>query len=412
MVPFFVVDRPISLKIIQGLKIPRGKRIGLMAHANTSPNFRKVFRDYPRDHVIKMCDSAIFNLGGYKNGYAALFATYEEMGTDYGVMIDVFRDSHATLESARKALAAYDPKKHHFKLVAVAQGKTVEEYLDCYRQLRKMGFRYIAVGGLLRKVERTARYTRVRNEEFMHCVLRQIRDQFDPEWLFALGCFHPSRLELFKELEVWGDYKGWIFEYKKRDESLQEIIKQLSENHLEHASPQFRRSSLGIELKEILEQREQTLWVRRKQQRELLAAKRKLRDFITELAQRFAQQRSLVIALEPLRARGLLKIPQNGSLMTLLREAGASRYQCNQLMALARNSRLQKQKLLQVDAKLNACNQRLLAVLQRVKRHRLADSTLRKTVSRMVEVLRTTEQAHRIHQVRMYIRERILDKLD
>lgn len=412
MVPFFVVDRPISLKIIQGLKIPRGKKIGLMAHANTSPNFRRAFRAYPHRQVIKMCDSAIFNLGGYKSGYADLFALYEEMGTDYGVMIDVFRNSHATLESARKALAAYDPKKHHFQLVAVAQGKTVEEYLDCYRQLRSMGFKYIAVGGLLQKVARTARYTRVRDENLMRQVLRRIREEFDPEWLFALGCLHPSRLQLFQELDVWGDYKGWIFEYKKRDESLCETIKQLTKNHLEHASPEFRRSAISEELKKALAQREQTLRLRSQAQKDLLTAKKNLRDFMAGLSRGFGRkQRELARVMEPLRARGLLEISEKGRLMTLLRETGGSRNLREKLIALAQDSRLHKNKLLKVDEQLNACNERLLSVLRRVKRNHSTDSKLRKTVSRILEVLETTEQKHRIRQVRVYIEERILNEL-
>ncbi len=50
-------------------------------------------------------------------------------------------------------------------------------------------------------------------------VLSAVRQQFDPEWLFVLGAFHPKRIALFRENGVWGsDYKGWIFNYAKKDE--------------------------------------------------------------------------------------------------------------------------------------------------------------------------------------------------
>ncbi len=80
-----------------------------------------------------------------------------------------------------------------------------------------MGFKYIAVGGLLKKLENTARYTRVRDESFLFNVLKTIRDKYPDDWLFVLGCYHPKRHEMFNELNVFGgDYKGWIFNYEKK----------------------------------------------------------------------------------------------------------------------------------------------------------------------------------------------------
>jgi len=412
VVPFFVVDRPISLKIIQGLKIPRGKKIGLMAHANTSPNFRKAFRAYPHRQVVKMCDSAIFNLGGYKNGYAELFALYEEMETDYGVMIDVFRDSRATIESARKALAAYDFNKHHFKLVAVAQGKTVEEYLDCYRQLRSMGFEYVAVGGLLQKVEKTARYTYVRDENLMTQVLQRIHQEFKPSWLFALGCLHPSRLKLFNELNVWGDYKGWIFEYKKRDDSMREAIKEMSGNHLQHTRTEFRNSRIGGKLKNVLAKRTRVLRECSKAHAELLTTKKALKIFIRTLAVRLrTHHRKLAGEMDALKSRGLLDISRTGSLMIALRRADVSSYSQNRLVELATSSRLAKTEFVKAEQKLDDCNTELRIILQQVKQDELADKKLKTVASRILSVLVISEQRHRIRQVRTYIEGKILDEI-
>src|SRR2546425_1365996 len=163
MMPFFVADRPMSLRALKGLSLQAypNAHIGIMAHANTSQNFQQIFRAYPCDdmhycdavggpcqhkndidscpvrqhilkHTIKMCDSGIFTREGATLTYEQLFNTYRRMGVKFGIMIDVFRDPQKTLESAKEALQFYEPFKEDFILVAVAQGKTIEEYIKNY----------------------------------------------------------------------------------------------------------------------------------------------------------------------------------------------------------------------------------------------------------------------------------------
>src|SRR5439155_10033177 len=115
-----------------------------------------------------------------------------------------------------------------------AQGTTIEEYIKNYEDLKALGFTYVAIGGLLRKVEKTARYAQVRDEDFMYEVLGKLRAKYPDDWLFVLGSFHPSRLEKLQKLHVWGDYKGWIFQYKKRNETLNAHLEVFASNHLQH----------------------------------------------------------------------------------------------------------------------------------------------------------------------------------
>lgn len=252
MIPFLVVDRPASLRIIKGAN-SKGK-IGLMSHANTTPLFRKLFKSYPcgedlchaidpsgktkcnvdfdasrcevaqaiKQNTSKICDCGMFTKDGIQYGYPELFRIYDDMDADYGIMLDVFRDKDATIASARSAIEIYKQKQHNFRLVLVAQGNSVDEYLTCYDALKQLGGEYIAIGGLLQRVENTVRYVQVRSETDMQDVLKKVREKFDPKWLFALGCYHPKRHKLFEELGVWGsDYKGWIFQYKKREQLIQ-----------------------------------------------------------------------------------------------------------------------------------------------------------------------------------------------
>ena len=46
-IPFFVADRQASLRILRGLDIPEGKKIGIMTHANTTDNFKNVVAEFP-----------------------------------------------------------------------------------------------------------------------------------------------------------------------------------------------------------------------------------------------------------------------------------------------------------------------------------------------------------------------------
>lgn len=262
MIPFLVVDRPISLRIIKGSSL--SGTIGLMSHANATPLFKKLFKNYPCEegichiinqnsekfcpypydssqcekatrliqNTIKICDCGMFTKEGTKFSYKDLYNIYEEMGADYGIMMDVFGDSDATLESAKNALKIYKEKDYAFKLILVAQGTTVEEYIKSYEDLLNLGGEFIAVGGLLRKRVNTARYVYVKSLSFMVDVFKSLRYEFNPSWLFALGCYHPKRHKIFDDFGVWGsDYKGWIFQYKKRERMIQQhweiIIKQL-----------------------------------------------------------------------------------------------------------------------------------------------------------------------------------------
>lgn len=219
-----------------------------MTHANTHPNFRLVFKNFPcvspeacpviggkpcafnRDlsrcekgqtlkaRTTTICDSGVFTKEGQKNSdYRELFKIYRQLGVQYGVIIDVLKDANATLASARRGKQAFDAEEWPFELIGVAQGKSVREYVSCYQSLKKLGYNYIAVGGMLRKKFKSARYVQIREEGLLREVLKEIR-KTDPEgWLFALGCYSPRRHSIFVSVGVAGaDYKGWIFQYKGR----------------------------------------------------------------------------------------------------------------------------------------------------------------------------------------------------
>lgn len=235
VIPFFVVDRQASLEILKGFFAEHPKhKFGLLTHAFTSEEFKKKFREFPystklkyidtkneelvnkiiEDNVTKFGDSGIFETNRVVP-YEKLFDTYSYLKVNYGAIIDFYKDKNLTLESAGEAIKVYRKGGYTFRLVGVAQGSSFDEYLSCYEELVKMGYKYIAVGGILKR-NGNSNYLRVSSNEFLARVLHTIREKFDPNWIFVFGAYNPKRTKILLENSVWGaDYKGWLFEYEE-----------------------------------------------------------------------------------------------------------------------------------------------------------------------------------------------------
>ena len=211
-IPVFVVDRPASLRILGGLSEKKGE-FGILAHAFTTNNFKKLFSEF-NSAAFKVGDSGIYQKND--QGYKEIFSAYSEMKVDYGIIKDFYRDREKTIESAKMALREHKKGKYKFQLVGVAQGKSVAEYIQSYREQRDLGLEIVAIGGLLDKISNHVRLVKVKHDVMLRNVLRAIRTEYPGEKLFPLGVFNRKRLQFFNEIGVWAsDYKGWIFKYNK-----------------------------------------------------------------------------------------------------------------------------------------------------------------------------------------------------
>ncbi len=444
IIPFFVADRPMSLRLLKSLPLQNypDVRIGIMAHANTTLNFQHIFHDYPCDdfdhcdavggpcqfrgdiaqcpvrqyilsHTIKMCDSGIFTREGATLTHKQLFETYVRMDVEYGVMIDVFREPQATFESAKEALQAYEPFQDHFKLVGVAQGKTTNEYIQNYEDLKALGFSYIAIGGLLRKIENTARYAQVRDEEIMDHVLSILREKYPQDWLFALGCFHPSRLDKFKKLNVWGDYKGWIFQYEKRNVTLKEQLDVFASNHLKHVDykDSQEEADLITTLQNEVALRNDKVSEQRKLSRQLFACRRALK---TALASLYEETKikvpELAARLSPLTTRGLLDNGEEKLVIEVLQSRGL--FESTQAQSMLENIRKNRELKVQVErleTQLNEINISLARDIGKLRavEVRLSEDTA-EFCSKIAELIERSERVHRFEQVSGMIAQKIL----
>lgn len=241
---FCVADRPISLRIIRALNLANySGNVGIMVHANTSANFQDLVAEYPlekgicpfhhkrhageqcarvqdlRRRTIRICDSGAFTKNGVPHTYDELFQIYQRSGVEFGIIIDHLRRAEATIESATRAMDLYKRLPNPtFKLVGVAQGRNAQEYVRCYAKLRALGYQHIAIGGLLNRRQNTARYVYVQGGRLFH-ILEALREKYPRDWMFALGCYHPRRHTDLERFNIFGsDYKGWIFNYKERND--------------------------------------------------------------------------------------------------------------------------------------------------------------------------------------------------
>lgn len=447
MIPFFVADRPMSLRLLKGLPLQGGEsKIGIMAHANTTENFQKTLKEYPCDNfdfcdavggpcqfkdntkkcptrdeilrrTIKMCDSGIFTKEGATLTYKQLFDTYVNMGVEYGIMIDVFGDPQATLKSAREALEIYSTYKNSFKLIGVAHGKSAEDYLCAYRDLRDLGFEHIAIGGLLRRVDNSARFTQVRDESFMYEVLELIREEFPNDWLFALGSFHPSRFPELERLNVWGDYKGWIFQYEKKDDTLNRLLSRLENNHLAHIDAEQKRLAKTRldRLIRATQVRNKSLALVEERREDLFSGRRKTRKLMNEVhAALNEQNETLAAQLDPIRSHALL----DDTGLNIIQEAvnhltGKEKTKAKKLLLQLKSNRQYKERLLVLEKRINSINM-IIAQLANQIRRALPDKRVKlaracKDVYKLVS--QTNEREHRFDQVRNNIKAQVLDLL-
>lgn len=448
MIPFFVADRPMSLKILKGLNLKDypGVKIGIMAHANTSDNFQKAFRDYPcedlkrcdaigakpclyktdrgrsnckhrqliLDRTVKMCDSGVFTKEGAMLSYDELFAAYSRMNVDYGIMIDVLHDAPATVESALEAKKAYEPYQDKFKLVVVAQGKAEEEYLDCYDKLKLHGFENIAIGGLLRRNQNTVRYVKVGSNELLFNILERVKAKYSPDWLFALGCLNPNRIERLKQLNVWADYKGWIFKYKKRNQSLNILLEEFEKNYCN--LPNYLEISKVIEIiKKTINQRNTFVFTHKKILKDVNQGKKEIRKKLKETLDVLSSGEYISKSFfYKIANRSFFSNQERQIIIETFKELKQekSSRKKNILEQAEKNHKLNKNKK-EIENNINKCNQKLLEQFQEyIQKSIKVAKEDRQLCNRIIELLEISDHNYRLEQVRNYIEQKILKLLN
>ncbi len=133
---------------------------------------------------------------------AEMLEYYQELGFNYGVSIDhlIFaeledekeRRWNITVENAREFLEQHRRGRYTFTPIGVAQGWDPASYRRAARALMKMGYRYIAVGGLVRS----------QNSQILR-VLEAIQEELRPgTQVHLFGVSRPEHVQTFARLGV------------------------------------------------------------------------------------------------------------------------------------------------------------------------------------------------------------------
>lgn len=441
-IPFFVADRPMSLRLLKGLPLREhsGVLIGIMAHANTTANFRRAFHEYPCDnldycdavggpclhqddqsqcavrqyilaHTVKMCDSGIFTREGATLTHDQLFDLYAHMDVDYGIMIDVFQNAQATLESAKEALQAYKPYKSRFKLVGVAHGDSADSYLACYEVLKRMGFEYIAIGGLLRRRVNTVRFPYVGDEDLMLQVLRELRRRYPGDWLFALGCLHPTRLQDFMDLGVWADYKGWIFQYEKRNKTLVSYLEEFAVDHVSQIGNEETVEQLAS-LRRLIVQHGEKIARHDTLNQQLIDGRRTLRALLNSLLGELeTHELEMVNQFKFITTHTLLDGTEEKIVKDALRACDMHDSKISkQILDNVQKNRKLRTQIKRVEGQLDRIAGSIAELTEQMHNIR-ASAPMHKPCERIVQLIQSTERDHRFEQVRSKISSAILTPL-
>jgi hypothetical protein len=198
----FVVNRPYQFpELLETADRP----FGIMCNPfDLTDNFMALFRDFPS--AERWGDNGIFS--GHKLSTKELFRVYEHLNVTHGIAPDVFGEADATLEQAKDAMDVWLANRWTFELVGVAQGSMATEYISSIEELEAMGYRSIAVGGLLRSVGRGKHHIRHVDTRLIGHIMRRMNGNL-PQRLHWLGALRYNR-DLIHSSDSIGWCRDWV----------------------------------------------------------------------------------------------------------------------------------------------------------------------------------------------------------
>ena len=100
-------------------------------------------KDYYPERRNKNCyvimDNSLIELGGAVD-VETVYNAAKQCGADEFILPDVFQDSKATLKEVHKSIGWLYTNNHigEMRLMAVCQGATLDDFIDCFRQLEQI----------------------------------------------------------------------------------------------------------------------------------------------------------------------------------------------------------------------------------------------------------------------------------
>lgn len=97
---------------------------------------------YPKEHrrnCYVIMDNSLIELGGAVD-VETVYNAAKECGADEFILPDVFQDSDATIQKVIKSIGWLYTNEHihEMRLMAVCQGSTISDFIDCFRALEQI----------------------------------------------------------------------------------------------------------------------------------------------------------------------------------------------------------------------------------------------------------------------------------
>ena len=244
----------------------------------------------------------------------------------------------------------------------------------------------------------------------MFQVLNELRQRYANDWLFALGCFHPSRILGLKQLNVWADYKGWIFQYEKRNETLTTYLESLGKNHLSHTRT-LQKNEYILELQKLIKLRKDKVKQKEKIEQQLFKKRRTLRGELVSVYQKLKRMKVPIASrFKNLLTHGLLdkgEIKLVKSALRILDKEG-SEYADNFVENIRANHKLKK-RIGNVERQIDQINVELgERVTEFTRRGPRLSKDIKQFCNNIVSVIRRSECEQRFEHTRDNIVERVL----
>jgi hypothetical protein len=211
-------------------------------------------------------------------------------------------------------------------------------------------------------------------------------------------------------LHVWADYKGWIFQYEKQNETLDAHLEVFASNHLSHIkNPEV--ADHVFTLRRRIAQRDKVAMKYKLLSQQLYDGRRMLRAALASLYQELLEQKpEMAVRFRDLTTHGLLSDIEEKLVNETLRSLGKmDSGEGNCILENIRTNRELKGQIESIEARIDRVNTFLAGSITELKVNRiqLPEETKQVCIT-IANLIEGTKREHRFKQVQDMIAKEIL----
>jgi hypothetical protein len=214
-------------------------------------------------------------------------------------------------------------------------------------------------------------------------------------------------------LNTWGDYKGWIFQYEKRNETLNEHLEVFATNHLQHIEgPERERiADLIDRLQVMVAQRDRLVEEQSEISKRLFEGRRSLKASLVTLYEKVqVEAPEFARRLSQWTTYGLLDEGEERTVIEIFKRLGMDEsVEAQYTIEHIRQNREMKKQVERIEERLNDMN---LVLAKEIAQLRASGVPLsqdtEKFCAKISGLIESSERDHRFEQVQEKIASKIL----